>query len=294
VVPFGGVKAPVGALSAAVTHDRRLSDKEVRQLRLVVDILANVRARRQAEVDAQRSRQELAHIARRASMGELAASLAHQLNQPLTGILSNAQAAQSVLASGGFVRAEIAETLSDIVDDCRRARDVIQRVREMVAPSDAQVVRLNLSALVYDVAMLLASEAMIRRVSMSLDFEDAALTVEGDRILLRQAILNVIMNAIDAVADLPLGERVVSVQTTTNGHGEVQVRVRDHGTGLPAGVETRVFEPFFSTKTTGIGMGLAISRSIVENHGGSIRIENAPTRGVLVSITLPALVELKA
>ena len=112
--------------------------------------------------------------------------------------------------------------------------------------------------------------------------------------MLQQAILNVVMNAIDAVADLPRPNRVVLIRTTSDDRGQLQISVRDQGTGLPDGVEKRVFEPFFSTKTSGMGMGLAIARSIVEQHGGSITASNAPAGGVLVTISLPAVVELTA
>jgi two-component system, LuxR family, sensor kinase FixL len=180
---------------------------------------------------------------------------------------------------------DVHDSLVDIIDDCRSARDVILRMREMLTPSDAQPVLVDMTTLVRDVALLVASDALIRRVSVAFESDVASAQVEGVRILLQQAILNVVMNAIDAVADLPRPNRVVLIRTTSDGRGQVQISVRDQGTGLPDGAEKRVF---------GMGMGLAIARSIVEQHGGSITASNAPAGGVLVTLSLPAVVELTA
>ena len=290
VLPFASGSKVRGALWVATTGRRVISAACVVQLRLVADVLANARLRRQAEREARRSRQELAHISRRSSLGELAASVAHQLNQPLTGILSNAQAARYLLESGPEVLDGVQESLDDIVDDCRRASEVILRMREMLAPADAAPAVLDMAALVSEVGLLLVGDAHAHRVSVTMESAHGEpARVEGVRVLLQQAVLNVINNAIDAVAEVPLPRRVVSIRTTGELDGQVRVMVRDYGTGLPAGAEQQVFEPFFSTKTTGVGMGLAISRSIVENHGGWIAAANDPDGGTLVTISLPAV-----
>jgi two-component system sensor kinase FixL len=285
ILPFVGDRSVRGALAMATAGERRVWAPDLSQLRLIADVIANARTRRQAELDSQRSRQELAHLARRSSMGELASALAHQLNQPLAGILANAQASQRLIEDGA-APADVLDSLTDIVQDCRRARDVIQRVRDMVAPSHPQMAVLDVEDVVRDVAMLLSSDALIRRVTLSLEFDGDASPVHGDRVLLQQAVLNVIVNAIDAVAERPLPDRFVSVRTGSHGRDHVQIRVHDQGTGLPAGSETHVFEPFFSTKSAGLGMGLGIARSIVESHGGVIDLYNDPT-GVVVTINLP-------
>ena len=286
ILPFVDGPTVRGALVLATTHDRLLSDSDLVQLRLIADVLATARARRRAELDAQRSRHEVAQIARRASMGELASALAHQLNQPLAGIMANAQAAQRLLGSATPAAADVHEGLVDIVDDCRRASDVIQRVRDMVAPSKVQMAPLDLADVVREVAMLLSSDTLIRRVRLSLEFGGEATPIRGDRVLLQQAVLNVIVNAIDAMADQRVGDRVVTVWTGSSGNSHARIRVRDHGAGLPPGSEAQVFEPFFSTKTTGLGMGLAIARSIIESHGGTIQLDSEAT-GVEVTISLP-------
>ncbi len=288
MLPFVAGHSVGGALAMATTRERRVSASDLPQLRLIADVIANARTRRQAELDAQRSRQEVAHMARRASLGELASALSHQLNQPLAGILAHAQASQLLIEAGAPAAPDVRDSLADIIRDCRRARDVIQRVRDMVAPSNPRMAVLDLEEVVRDVAMLLASDTLIRRVTLSLEFDGDASPVHGDRVLLQQAVLNVIVNAIDAVAELPLRDRVVSVRTGSYGRDHVQVRVRDHGTGLPPGAEAQVFDPFFSTKATGLGMGLGIARSIVESHGGAIELFSNP-KGVVVTINLPAV-----
>ena len=274
-----------GALQIATTGNRRLSLSDLAQLRLIADVIATAHARLRAELDAQRSRQEVAQMGRRSSMGELASALAHQLNQPLAGIMANAQAAQRLLDSSGPDAADVRAGLDDIVDDCRRASDVVQRVRDMVAPSRVQRAPLDLADVVRDVAMLVASDALIRRVKLSLEFGGDATPITGDRVLLQQAVLNVIVNAIDAAAEQRAGDRVVTVWIESSS-GRARIRVRDHGAGLSPGSESQVFEPFFSTKTTGLGMGLAIARSIVESHGGTIQLDGDRT-GVMATISLP-------
>jgi two-component system sensor kinase FixL len=285
ILPLAGSDVVRGALLLATTRDRLVSESDLVQLRLIADVIATARARRRAELDAQRSRQEVAQMARRASMGELASALAHQLNQPLAAIMANAQAAQR-LSKSSTPPAELLEGLDDIVQDCRRASDVVRRVRDMVAPSRVQRAPLDLADVVREVGMLLASDTLIRRVRLAFEFGDNGAPIHGDRVLLQQAVLNVIVNAIDAVAELRENDRIVTVWTGSAGDNHARVRVHDRGKGLPPGFEAQVFEPFFSTKATGLGMGLAIARSIVESHGGTIQLESDPT-GVVVTINLP-------
>jgi signal transduction histidine kinase len=286
ILPFTGSHAVRGALLLATTRERPMSESDLVQLRLIADVIATARARRRAELDAQRSRQEVAQMARRSSMGELASALAHQLNQPLAAIMANAQAAQRLIESSAPQALDVHEGLDDIVQDCRRASDVVQRVRDMVAPSKVQMAPLDLADVVRDVAMLLASDTLIRRVRLALEFGGNGTPIRGDRVLLQQAVLNVMVNAIDAVADLRESDRVVTVWTGSSGDNHARIRVRDQGRGLPPGYEGQVFEPFFSTKATGLGMGLAIARSIVETHGGTIQLES-DRAGVVVTINLP-------
>jgi len=142
---------------------------------------------------------------------------------------------------------------------------------------------------VQDVAVLIASDAVLRNVSVSFDFAEGPVIVNGNRIDLEQVLLNVVTNAMDAVADRPVSQRVVMVQTCRGDDRTVQLVVRDRGAGVPAGFEDRIFEPFVTTKPTGMGMGLAVARSLVDNHGGSIRAVNHPEGGAVITISLPGL-----
>jgi len=247
----------------------------------------DVTERKRAEVNAQRSRQELAHFTRVSTMGALAASLAHELNQPLAAILSNAQAARRFLDAARPDLGEIRSILSDIVEDDKRAGKVIEGLRELLRKGETEVELLDLNALIRDVVKLLGSDALIRRVRMHLDVAAEPLIVAGDRIQLQQVVLNLLVNAMDAMADCPTEERVVSVQTELCDGQTARVSVQDAGPGILTGQHDLLFEPFYTTKPTGMGMGLSISRSIMEAHGGLIWATNNPARGATFSFAMP-------
>ena len=175
----------------------------------------------------------------------------------------------------------------DIVDDNQRASDVIWRVRELLARTEWSPRELDANALVQDVAALIASDALLRNVRVQLDLAPGSVLVRGNRVDLEQVLLNVITNAMDAVAQNPVPERMVVMQTACSDDGVVHVTVRDRGAGLPDGVADRIFEPFVTTKADGMGMGLAVARSLVDNHGGSIRAANQPGGGAVVTISIP-------
>ena len=247
----------------------------------------DVTERKRAEENAQRSREELAHFTRVSTMGALAASLAHELNQPLAAILSNAQAGRRFLDAARPDLGEIRSILSDIVDDDKRAGEVIERLRELFRKGEQEFVSLDLNALVRDVVKLLGSDALIRRVRMHLDVAAEPLIVAGDRIQLQQVVLNLLVNAMDAMADCPTEERVVSVQTELCDGQTARVSIQDAGPGILTGQDDLLFEPFYTTKPTGMGMGLSISRSIIEAHGGLIWATNNPVRGATFSFAMP-------
>ena len=276
-----------GALSFATMRPSPSSRWDLQKLRLVAEVFANVCARRQAEIEVERGRQKLASLARLSSMGELTASLAHQLNQPLTGIRNNAEAAQRFIDSGHATLPQLRDILADIVADDERAAGVIRRVREMLGRSEWSPQRLDANALVQDVAVLIESDAVLRNVSVSFDFAPEPIYVNGNRIDLEQALLNVVTNAMEAVADRPVPQRVVDIQTRRPEGGGVHLVIRDRGIGFPAGSEERIFEPFVTTKPTGMGMGLAVARSVADSHGGSIRAENHPGGGAVFTISIP-------
>ena len=250
---------------------------------------ANVTDLRRAELDAQRSREELAHVSRLSTVGEMTASLAHQLNQPLAAIMTNAQAGRRILDSERPDFGEVRAILGDIVDDDRRASDVIQRVRELLRKGQLDMTRINLTAAIRDVADLVASEAIIRNATVSVEFEHEPLFVRGDRVQLQQVVLNLVQNAMDAMVEGNTSVRRIALHCARWKQKQVIITVRDSGPGLPPGTELSIFEPFYTTKKNGMGMGLSIVRSIIEAHGGMIEAANDPGgRGAVFEVVLPA------
>jgi signal transduction histidine kinase/integral membrane sensor domain MASE1 len=245
---------------------------------------SDVTERRQAEVQAQRIRLELAHFTRVTTMGELTTSIAHELNQPLTAILANAQAAKRLLASARPDLEEVEAILSDIIADDRRAGAVIHRIRDMLAKREPEPSQLDLNLLIEDVVTLLTSDLLINNVTVTLDLADDLPPVDGDRVQIQQVMLNLLLNAIDAVKDRL--DRTILIQTLWR--EAVHVSVRDAGPGLAPGTHERVFQPFYTTKSAGMGMGLAISHSIIEAHSGLIWATDNPTGGATFHFALPA------
>jgi two-component system sensor kinase FixL len=223
-------------------------------------------------------------MARVATLGELASSFAHQLNQPLTAMLANAQAGRRLMITGAG-SSEVPAILEDIAADALRAGAVILRLREMLRKDDPRPVSIDVAALIQDVASLVSNDALIRGVSIRLLLPPIPLTVCGDRIQLQQAILNILMNALEAASDAPAG-RLVEVQARPADGSGVLIEVRDSGPGLPVPV-SRVFDTFYTTKPAGMGMGLPIVRTIVDAHGGSVYAANRPNGGAVFSVRLP-------
>jgi C4-dicarboxylate-specific signal transduction histidine kinase len=247
----------------------------------------DITERKLAELEAQQSRHELAHFTRVSTIGALAASLAHELNQPLTGILANAQAALRLLAARSADLEEIRSILSDIVDDDKRAREVIRRLRGLLRKDEAQFSLLELNGLIRDVTKLLSSDAIIRNIAVKLELEPNPVFVSGDGVQLQQVVLNLLLNAMDAMAGSGGDGRAIIVRTENIEVETVHVSVQDAGTGLRQGTEQLVFEPFYTTKPSGIGMGLAISKSIIEAHGGVIWATDNAAAGATFHFSLP-------
>ena len=204
----------LGGMSVVTLRPRTWADRELTQLELVAEVLSNAAARQQAEVEVQRTRQKIAHLARLSSMGELTASLAHQLSQPLTGILNNAEGARRFIDSGRATIPDLREIITDIVEDDRRAGDVLRRVRDMVARTEWSPVPLDANTIVQDVSVLIASDAVFGTCPCRASTAPGPLIVIGNKIDLQQVLLNVVTNAMDAVADRPVAQRLVTVQTT--------------------------------------------------------------------------------
>ena len=242
--------------------------------------------RKHAEREAEQSRQELAHFTRVSTMGELTASIAHELNQPLAGILLNAQTASRLLNATPVATDELREILSDIVADDTRAAEVIRRLRDFARNSDAERVVLDLHALIREVIRLVTSDAIIRNVTLLVECGPEPIWVSGDRIQLQQVVLNLLLNAMEAVAESGAADRTILVRTAKSAE-TVCVAVCDAGPGIRDGANELIFEPFYTTKPAGMGMGLSIVRSILRAHDGAIAATNNPGGGSTFAFTLP-------
>ena len=244
--------------------------------------------RRRIEQAAAVQRNELAHLARVSTLGELSGSIAHELNQPLTAILSNAQAGQRLLAGGNVSQEAIREIFADIVEDDRRAGEVIRRLRSLLQKGEVQRVSVDVNAVVQDVLGLMRSDFVNRNVTVDTDLAPEIPPLLGDRIQLQQVVLNLLVNACEAMDGLPERRRV-TVRTGRVDGAAVEILVCDEGKGIEAGDTERIFEPFVTTKPTGMGLGLAVCRTIVAAHGGRLSAHsNAGGRGATFSIVLPA------
>jgi signal transduction histidine kinase len=276
-----------GLVLSTIGLERARSDELAQQLRLLGEVFANALARKQAELEAQRLRQELAHIGRVSALGELTASLAHELNQPLTAILTNAQAAQRLLAAAEVDLNEIREVLDDIVADDKRAGGVIRRLRELLKKGDPEFMSLDVNEIGGEVAWLMRHDTATRSVTMNLEFAADLPRVLGDRAQLQQVVLNLVLNGLEAMRDSSAGERTLVIRTVRDGAEAVRLAVQDSGTGIDEEHVERLFQPLHTTKAEGLGMGLAIARTIVEAHGGRLGAANNAAGGATFHFTLP-------
>jgi PAS domain S-box-containing protein len=246
----------------------------------------DVTAQKQAEADLQETRRELAHVSRVSTLGELAGSLAHELNQPLTAILSNAQAAQRYLQNVPADLDGVREILKDVVEEDRRAGEVIVRMRAMLKKGEVQMGPQDLNDLIGQVITLMRSELVARSVVVGTDLAYGLPPVRGDRIQLQQVLLNLIMNACEAMSASPAAERRLTIETKRAGTGQAEVAVADQGPGFAPEALARMPKPFYTTKANGLGMGLAICRSIISAHGGRLWVVNNADRGATARFTL--------
>ncbi len=253
---------------------------------LVYCSVRDVTERRHLEAETRRLQMQLWHADRVAQTGALTGSLAHELNQPLAAILSNAQAGLRFLARDNPDLEEIRAILSDIVRDDKRAGAVISGLRSMLRQQEAERVRVDLAGTLGEMLELLNSELLTHQVEVDTDFESGC-TVLADKAQLQQVVLNLAMNAIEAMREQPAGARRLALSVARAGEGQVQVAVRDAGVGIPAEKLATVFDAFWTTKAQGMGLGLAICRSIVESHGGAIWVEANQDRGVTFYFRLP-------
>jgi signal transduction histidine kinase len=253
---------------------------------LISLLLHEYRSRRLAEVEARQRMVELAHVNRYAAAGELTTSIAHELNQPLGAILTNAETAELMLRAASPNLPEIADILADIKRDDQRASEVIRRLRRVLRKTPFEIRDIDLNQTVREAMGFVGDLARGQRVVLNYVPAVTELHVKGDPVQLQQVVLNLIMNAIDVVSNADLRKREISV-TTVHADACAEVRVADTGPGIAPGDLKTVFDPFFSTKPQGMGMGLTIVRTIVEAHQGRISAENQPSGGALFIVRLP-------
>jgi PAS domain S-box-containing protein len=251
----------------------------------------DVTARKQAEAEALRQRAELAHVARVSTMGELAASVAHELNQPLGAILANAEAAELFLNQNPPALGELRDILTDIRKDDERASEVIRRMRALLRKHELERQPLEINSVVEDVLQVVSGDAALRKMAISADLAPGLPRILGDRVHLQQVLLNLILNSMDAMAGEPRERRRLSLRTRSSADGQVEIAVMDSGHGIPPDKLPGVFEPFYTTKPNGMGMGLSISRTIIAAHHGHITAENNSTGGATFRVTLPVAKE---
>ena len=246
----------------------------------------DVTDRNRAQQEARRLLDELAHADRISMMGELAATLAHELNQPMTAIMSNAQAATRFLGRPDPDLEEVREILQEIAEEDARAGEVIRRMRSLVKKERASFHPLHFNEILHEVVCLLRSDALIRKVIIELQLDPDLPAVNGDRIQLQQVVINLLLNAFDAIGENGTQNRTVLVQTCHD-DAEIHVVVRDCGAGIAPETLEHLFQPFNTSKPHGLGMGLSISQSIVGLHGGRLCGVNNPGPGATFSFTLP-------
>ena len=288
-IPFRVGDRVIGAIGfASFRREVSWSPRLVRSVRLIGEVFANALARKHAAHAQLQLREQLAHTARVNAMGEVVASIAHEVNQPLFAIVSNARAAGTLLSRGEPDLAEIGAALEDIVQDANRASAIMARIRTFLQRKPTEHLPVDLNAVVETVRTFLGPELGRRRVELVMELAGGLPPVLGDAVQLQQVLVNLLINGIDAMEHVDPRQRVLRVRTSVEGDGRrVRLDVADAGPGLAPEVRARLFEPFFTTKASGLGMGLAICRSIVEDHGGHIRPVDQAGPGTTLQISLP-------
>jgi signal transduction histidine kinase len=264
------------------------------QTALIVALLVQRRRRFWAEMQAKLERTELAHASRLATVGELTASITHEINQPLGAILRNAETAELLLQSASPDLDELRAIVADIRADNHRAGEVIDRLRSLLKRHRLETKTLAVANLVDDVIALLRFDAIARRVRLETSTPGELPPVRGDRVHLQQVLLNLILNGMDAVKDAADEHRCVMIRARVDGDGMIELAVSDAGHGISPENLKHLFEPFFTTKANGMGMGLSVSRNLIEAHGGRLWAENNAVRGATFRFTLPVSCEGQA
>ena len=252
---------------------------------LIVGLLYQRRARQRAETESRRNLALAADASRRQTMSALTSSIAHELGQPLSSMISNAQAGRMMITANRATPDTMGEILSDIESEGVQATQIIDRHRTMLRGHQLDTKPIDLHDVIHESLALVAHDMSARQIEATVNLSSHPCIITGDQVLLQQVLVNLVMNAMDAMAETPPARRRVTISTEVRG-GDVDVSVRDAGTGLPAQIDGTLFTPFVTTKAHGLGIGLTITRTIVEAHGGTIDARNNPEGGATFTVTL--------
>jgi two-component system, LuxR family, sensor kinase FixL len=281
------VLLPDGQVRWISCHGRIELSTDDRPLRLL-GVSLDITRRKLAELEAQTHRNEAAHLLRVASLGELSSALAHELKQPLTAIMSNVEVVQVLLARDDFDLQEVRDILKDIVADDKRAADIINHLHVLMKRGEYRPRPVEANQLIRDVLHLMNQELTSRSVRIVTDLAtDAALWISGDRVQIQQVLLNLILNAADSMSQAKGHERILTIRSRRMADKNIQISVADTGHGIPPGDEEAIFESYYTTKPEGLGLGLSLSRSIVDAHGGQLWAESQGANGATFHCTIP-------
>jgi two-component system sensor kinase FixL len=287
------VRLPDAGVRWVLAHGRSEVDAGGRLIS-VQGVLRDVTEEHLAREENDELRRDLAHAGRVSVLGTLSSSLAHELSQPLGAILLNAEAGELLLQRANPDLDEVRQILADIRRDDVRAADVIDRLRKLLKRRLLEFAPVSVETLLQDLVALIKSDAVARHITLESGIEADLPAVRGDRVHLSQVLINLVMNGMDAVDAFPPDGRRVTMRARREGEGLVEVSVSDSGGGIPAGDLARIFEPFYTTKPNGMGMGLSVSRTIIEAHGGRLWAENAPRHGAVFKLLIPVFREPSA
>ena len=252
---------------------------------LIVGLLYQRRARRRAEIESRRNLALAADASRRQTMSALTSSIAHELGQPLSSMIHNAQAGRMMITANRATPDTMGEILSDIESEGVQATQIIDRHRTMLRSHQLDKKPIDLHAVIHESLALVAHDMRARQIEATVNLSSNPCIITGDQVLLQQVLVNLVMNAMDAMAETPPARRRVTISTEVRA-ADVEVSVRDTGTGLPAQIDGTLFTPFVTTKAHGLGIGLTITRTIVDAHGGTIDAHNNPEGGATFTVTL--------
>jgi len=288
VIPMWAGGRVIGAASFGKFRAARQWPPELLDhLGLAVRLFGSAIERKQSVTAMRAVRAELRLASRRNMMSELVASLSHEINQPLGAILSNLGGLARLLTQGNPQPAMALEAVNSAIEDTKRTAEIVRRIRFMFKRHDEHKTAVGLGALVAEVVKLIAGEAAVRRIAVQIEVSRSAQRVNGDPVQLQQCVLNLMMNAFDAITEATSDRREVTIKVAPENTGWVGVSVCDSGAGIAPAVANRLFEPFVTTKNDGMGLGLLVTRSIVESHGGRIWATPNPDRGATFTFTLP-------